>query len=257
MFKAKKVIAVLPAYNAAKTLTQTVRDIPQGYIDEIILVDDASSDETVKIAEEMGIKVFVHSRNLGYGGNQKTCYQEALQSGADIVVMLHPDHQYDPQAIPQLIEPLLKEETDAVFGSRMMNRANALSGGMPYWKYLANIFLTKVENFILGLKLTEYHSGFRAYSRKVLAALPLSQNSDDFVFDSEIIVQMKVFNFSIKEIPIQTSYFKEASQISFWPSLKYGLSIMNLMFHFLLFKLKLMKFRKFNAEAVKDLDVVA
>jgi len=233
----KKVIAVLPAFNAAKTLTRTVADIPKDYVDEIILVDDASQDETVSVAKSLGLKVFVHEKNLGYGGNQKTCYQEALKAGADIAVMVHPDHQYDPGAIPQLIEPLLKNQADAVFGSRMMDKGGALAGNMPYWKYLANIFLTKLENLVLGLSLTEYHSGFRAYSRKVLATLPLEQNSNDFVFDTQIIVQLKVNNFTIKEVPIKTKYFPEASMIGLIKSLKYGLMILEVLGHYLWFKL--------------------
>lgn len=237
MINAKKVIAILPAYNAAKTLARTVADIPPDWVNEIILVDDASSDETVQVAKNLGLKVFVHQKNLGYGGNQKTCYAEALQAGADIVVMVHPDHQYDPGAIPQLIEPLLKGEAEAVFGSRMMTKGGALSGNMPTWKYLANIFLTNIENLVLGLKLTEYHSGFRAYSRKVLATLPLEKNSNDFVFDTQIIVQLKVNNFTIKEIPIKTKYFPEASMIGLIKSLKYGLMILEVLAHYLLFKL--------------------
>ncbi|MBU2219910.1 glycosyltransferase family 2 protein, partial [Patescibacteria group bacterium] len=213
--KGKKVIAVLPAYNAAKTLEKTINDIPRQWVDEIILVDDASQDNTMAIARSLGLKTFVHSKNRGYGGNQKTCYREALSAGADIVVMVHPDHQYDPRLVPELIKPLLAGETDAVFGSRMMISKNALAGGMPYWKFLANIFLTFIENMVLGLRLTEYHSGFRAYNRKVLETLALEENSDDFVFDTEIIAQMKVAGLKILETPIVTRYFPEASQIGF------------------------------------------
>ena len=237
MINNKKIVAVLPAYNAEKTLPQTVRDIPKNYVDEIILVDDASSDRTIEIAQALGLKVFVHYKNLGYGANQKTCYKEALKLGADIAVMVHPDHQYDPKVIPQLIEPLLKKESDAVFGSRMMEKGGAKKGGMPKWKFCANIFLTKLENLVLGLNLTEYHSGFRAYARKVLETLPLEKNSNDFVFDTEIIIQMKVHNFKIKEIPIKTRYFPEASMVGFKKSLKYGFSILAALFYYLLFKL--------------------
>ena len=232
----KKIIAVLPAYNAAKTLERTVADISETWVDEIILVDDASQDNTVEVAEKLRLKVFVHAKNLGYGANQKTCYSEALKAGADIAVMVHPDHQYDPSAIPQLIQPLLNGQADAVFGSRMMTAGGALAGGMPYWKYLANIFLTKIENLVLGLKLTEYHSGFRAYSRKVLQTLPLEKNSNDFVFDTQIIVQLKVNGFKIKEVPIKTKYFPEASMIGLIKSLKYGLTILGVLGHYLLFK---------------------
>lgn len=237
MTQTKKVIAVLPAYNAAKTLERTVADISRDWVNDIILVDDASNDETVKVAKNLGLQVFVHPKNLGYGANQKTCYAQALQAGADIAVMVHPDHQYDSCAIPQLIEPLLKGETDAVFGSRMMTKGSALAGGMPYWKYLANIFLTSIENLVLGLKLTEYHSGFRAYSRKVLETLPLDKNSNDFVFDTQIIIQLKVNGFNIKEVPIKTKYFPEASMIGLVKSLKYGLTILGVLGHYLLFKL--------------------
>lgn len=249
--KNKKIIAILPAYNAAKTLERTVNDIPKDYIDEIILVDDASQDGTIEVAQSLGLKVFVHPKNLGYGANQKTCYQKALQAGADIVVMVHPDHQYDPKVIPQLIEPLLKEEGDAVFGSRLMEEEGAIIGGMPRWKYCANIFLTKIENFVLGLNLTEYHSGFRAYTKKVLENLPLERNSNDFVFDTEIIVQMKVNGFKIKEIPIKTRYFPEASMVGLRKSIKYGLSILLVLFQYLIFRLGLMsdyKYRQYESK---------
>ncbi len=245
MIKNKKIIAVLPAYNAAKTLERTVNDIPKDYVDEVILVDDASRDNTVEVAHQLGLKTIVHPKNLGYGGNQKTCYREALKLGADIVVMVHPDHQYDPRAIPRLIERLLNEESDTVFGSRMMEKGSALKGGMPRWKFLANILLTKTENLILGLNLTEYHSGFRAYSRKVLETLPFEKNSNDFVFDTQIIVQLKVNNFDIKEIPIKTRYFPEASMVGLKKSLKYGLSIILVLSHYLLFRLSLVSGQKY------------
>ncbi len=251
MISNKKIIAVLPAYNAEKTLRQTVKDIPKDYIDEIILVDDASLDRTVEIAQALGLKVFAHLKNLGYGGNQKTCYKEALKAGADIVVMVHPDHQYDPEVIPQLIEPLLNEKSDAVFGSRLMERSGAIRGGMPKWKFCANIFLTKIANLVLGLKLSEYHSGFRAYTKKVLEILPLEKNSNDFVFDTQIIVQMKVHNFKIKEFPIKTRYFPEASMVGLRKSIKYGLSILLVLFQYLIFKLGLMsdyKYRQYESK---------
>lgn len=235
----KKIIAVLPAYNAAKTLKLTLDDIPANTIDDIILVDDASQDETVSIAKILGLKVFVHPINRGYGGNQKTCYQEALALGADIVIMIHPDHQYNPKLVPQMLKPLINDECDAVFGSRMLNKQEALNGGMPKWKFLANIFLTKIENFMLGINLSEYHSGFRAYSRRALTSLPLEKNSDDFVFDTEIIVQLVANDFEIKEIPINTSYFKDASSISLKRSIKYGLDILKTLAKYKLEKLHL------------------
>ncbi len=244
-----KVIAVLPAYNAAKTLKQTLDDIDRKFVDDIILVDDASTDNTVEVAKKLGIKTFVHQKNLGYGGNQKTCYKEALKLGADIVVMVHPDHQYNPKLIPQLIEPLLKEEADTVFGSRMAVKGGARKGGMPLWKYIPNIFLTLFENFFLGLTLTEYHTGFRAYSKEVLETLPLERLSDDFVFDTQIIIQMIVHNFnSIKEIPIETRYFPEASQIGLKRSTEYGLGIVWNITKYLLTKWRIKKF----PEYIKD-----
>ncbi|MFH0804145.1 MAG: glycosyltransferase family 2 protein [Candidatus Zambryskibacteria bacterium] len=247
MINNKKIIIVLPAYNAAKTLKVTLDAIPKGIVDDIILVDDASSDNTVEVAKKLSLKVFVHSKNLGYGGNQKTCYREALKLGADIVVMVHPDFQYDPVFIPEMIMPIANNECDAVFGSRMKIRGNALVGGMPRWKFLANIFLTKIENFVLNNNLTEYHSGFRAYNRRVMM-LPLGLNSDDFVFDTEIIVQMKIAGLKIKEIPISTKYFKEASQINFKRSVQYGLSILNVMKKYLLFKYKIINYEQFQIQ---------
>lgn len=241
----KKIVAILPAYNAEKTLQRTFDDIPKDWVDDIVLVDDASSDNTANVARDLGIKTFVHKKNLGYGGNQKTCYTKALEAGADIVVMVHPDHQYDPKAIPELIKPILDGKADAVFGSRMMMTGGALKGGMPRWKYIANIILTKIENTVLGLHLTEYHSGFRAYSRKVLETVPFMQNSNDFVFDTEIIVQLKIARFRISEIPIQTYYFPEASMIGFKKSLKYGFAILGVMGKYILYLFGLRKFSQF------------
>lgn len=243
--RSKKVIVVMPAYNAAKTLERTLEDIPRDYIDIIILTDDASQDDTVGIAKRLGLKVFVHDVNKGYGANQKTCYREALKLGADIMVMVHPDHQYDPSVIPQLIEPLLKEECDAVFGSRMLG-GRPLEGGMPKWKYLANIFLTALENATFYMYLTEYHSGLRAYSRRYLETVKFELNSDDFVFDSEIIAQGVFHDMRIREIPIQTRYFADASQIGIWRSVVYGLSIMKTLVKFKLHKKGFKTFRMFS-----------
>lgn len=222
-----KVTVVMPAYNAARTLEACVADIPRDVVDEIILVDDASTDETVSLAQKLGLEVVVHPENRGYGGNQKTCYRHALARGADIVVMVHPDHQYDPKVIPQLVAPLQEARCDAVFGSRILG-GKAREGGMPWWKYLGNLLLTRIENFFFGLSLTEYHSGLRAYSRRYLEAVPLEKNSDGWVFDSEIIAQGALAGMRIEEIPIATRYFPEASQIGFWPSVGYGLSILTL-----------------------------
>lgn len=245
MKRAKKVIVVMPAYNAEKTLERTLKDIPNDCVDEIILTDDCSQDGTVELAKKLGLQVFVHQKNMGYGANQKTCYDEAFKLGGDIIVMVHPDHQYDPKVIPQLIKPLLNEECDAVFGSRMLG-GRPLEGGMPKWKYLANIFLTALENAVFYMYLTEYHSGFRAYSRKYLETVKYKLNSDDFVFDSEIIAQGVVHNIRIKEIPIQTRYFKDASQIGFWRSVVYGLSILEMLVKFKLHKKGIKKFRMFS-----------
>ena len=218
----------MPAYNAEKTLERTLADIPPGVADDLILVDDASTDGTVALARRLGLHVLVHQRNRGYGGNQKTCYESALSRGADIVVMVHPDHQYDPKVIPALVEPLLKRECDAVFGSRMLG-GRPIQGGMPRWKYLGNILLTAIENATFMIYLTEYHSGFRAYTRKYLESVDLGADSDNFVFDTEIIAQGMAKGLTFREIPIATRYFDEASQIRFWPSVSYGLSILKTM----------------------------
>lgn len=235
----------MPAYNAAKTLEQTLEDIPRDSIDDIILTDDASRDNTVELAKKLGLKVFVHQENRGYGANQKTCYKQAMELGADIMIMVHPDHQYDPTVIPQLIEPLINEECDAVFGSRMLG-GRPLEGGMPKWKYLANIFLTAFENATFYMYLTEYHSGLRAYSRKYLETVKFELNSDDFVFDSEIIAQGVIHDMRIREIPIQTRYFAEASQIGFVRSVVYGLSILKTLIKFKLHKKGIKRFKMFT-----------
>jgi len=231
----KKVVVVMPAYNAEKTLERTLDDIPRDSVDEIVLVDDHSRDRTVEVARGLGLRVLVHEKNRGYGGNQKTCYREALGLGGDIMVMVHPDHQYDPTVIPQLITPLLRNECDAVFGSRMLG-GRPLEGGMPKWKYLGNIFLTALENAAFYMYLTEYHSGLRAYSRRYLETVKFELNSDDFVFDSEIIAQGVIHGMRIREIPITTRYFQEASKIGFLRSVVYGLSILRTLVKFKLHK---------------------
>ncbi len=235
----KKIIAVLPAYNAGQTLKKTIADIPEGWVDNIILVDDASQDNTVKVAKNLGLKVFTHPTNLGYGGNQKTCYNEALKQKPNIIIMIHPDHQYDPRLVPDLLLPLLRGDADVVLGSRMMRPGQAREGRMPLWKYLANIILTKIENLILGLRLTEYHSGFRAYTSEALSRINYNANSNDFVFDTEIIIQFKIKNLKIQEVPISTRYFPEASMINFKRSVVYGFSILFNLIKYLAFRLKL------------------
>lgn len=243
--KHMKVIAVLPAYNAEKTLRRTIDDIPKNYVDKIILVDDKSRDRTVKMAESLGVDVVKHDKNMGYGANQKTCYKKALEEGADIVVMVHPDYQYDPTVIPKLIEPIQKGEADAVFGSRMM-KGGALEGGMPLWKHSANILLTAFENVVLGTYLTEYHSGFRAYSANFLKTVNFELNSNKFIFDTEIIVQGLIHHFKIEEIPIQTRYFDEASRIGFLAGVRYGVLIMLTMLKYLLHIKGIIKFKQFK-----------
>jgi glycosyltransferase involved in cell wall biosynthesis len=248
MKRAKKVIVVMPAFNAEKTLERTLDDIPRDWVDEIILVDDVSRDGTVALARKLGLTVFVHEKNRGYGANQKTCYAEALKRGGDIMVMVHPDHQYDPTVLPGLVQPILDGACDAVFGSRMLG-GRPLEGGMPKWKYLANIFLTAVENATFYMYLTEYHSGLRAYSRRYLEAVNFEADSDDFVFDSEIIAQGVLGGMRIREIPIETRYFPEASQIGLVRSIVYGLSILKTLVKFKLHKKGWARFAMFSAPA--------
>jgi len=213
----------MPAYNAAKTLEKTYQDIPQGLAQEIILVDDGSRDETVKLAKRLGLKVFVHPANLGYGGNQKTCYWEALKGKPDIVVMIHPDYQYDATLTGELIKPIIDNRFEIMLGSRVRSRHEVLAGGMPLYKYLANRFLTILENLVLGLNLSEYHTGFRAFTSKVLRTLPFQRFSNDFVFDQEILISAVAAGFKIGEIPVPVRYFPEASSINFLRSVRYGL----------------------------------
>lgn len=229
-YHGKKITVVMPAYNAARTLAACYAALPKEWVDEVILVDDASTDGTVVLARSLPLHVAVHEKNRGYGGNQKTCYRTALARGADVVVMVHPDHQYDPGFIPEMVRGIVDGGYAAVFGSRMMIRENALRGGMPRWKFFFNIVLTKIANFALRVRLSELHSGFRAYDCLVLAQLDYDKNSDDFVFDTEIIIQLVARGAAIKEIPISTRYFKEASQIGLWHSIRYGLGILHRLF---------------------------
>jgi glycosyltransferase involved in cell wall biosynthesis len=240
----RKVIVVMPAYNAAKTLKITYNDLPRGDIGEIILVDDASRDETVRVARELGLTVFVHSRNYGYGGNQKTCYTEALRAGATIVVMIHPDYQYDPRLVPEMIKPIEDEEADVVFGSRMMG-VSAYRQGMPWWKYLANKFLTGVENRAFGLHLSEFHTGYRAYRREVLESIDFRANSDNFIFDQDIVVQVVEAGYRIKEIPVPVRYFPEASSAGLLASTRYGFSILWLVVRYRLHRAGIYRSRQF------------
>jgi glycosyltransferase involved in cell wall biosynthesis len=232
----KKIIVVLPAYNAEKTLEATYAEIPLGLVDEVLLVDDKSSDQTLEVANKLGIRAFEHHENLGYGGNQKTCYTEALKSGADIVVMLHPDYQYTPKLITAMASLIAEGLYDVVLGSRILG-IGALQGGMPLYKYVSNRFLTAVENLLLSHKLSEYHTGYRAFSRKVLETLPLAENSDDFVFDNEMLAQIVYFGFSIAEITCPTKYFEEASSINFKRSVIYGMGVLETALRFRLHRL--------------------
>lgn len=235
-----RIVVVMPAYNASRTLEKTYGDLPKDDIYEVILVDDVSSDSTVDIARYLGIKCLVHQQNRGYGGNQKTCYHEALADGADIVVMLHPDNQYDATRVPDLVALIRDGEADMVLGSRLMQgRAATLSGGMPLYKYVSNRFLTMIENLAFGTNLTEMHTGYRAYSRNLLETIPFHRNSDDFVFDSQVIAQAVAFGFRIAEVPVPTRYFPEASSVNFRRSLTYGLSTLGVAATYLLHKLGL------------------
>lgn len=232
----------MPAYNAARTLERTYSDIPHDLVDRIILVDDVSADETVEIAGRLGLDVVIHQQNKGYGGNQKTCYDHALRAGASVVVMLHPDYQYDATRIPALIEPILLGKADLVLGSRFLG--DPLAGGMPRWKYISNRFLTGLENLVFGLALSEYHSGFRAYSRQLLQTLPYHRNSDDFVFDQELMSQAVACGFTIGEIAVPTRYFDEASSVGFRRSVVYGLSTLRVIVRFVLHRFRIRRSRK-------------
>lgn len=245
MLQGKKIAVVLPAYNAAATLERTYREIPQDLVDEVLLVDDASEDGTVSVAERLGVPTFIHSTNRGYGGNQKTCYREALKLDAEVFIMLHPDYQYTPKLIPAMASMVVSQEYDLVLGSRILG-GQALKGGMPLYKYIANRGLTAIENMMTLAKLSEYHTGYRAFSRRILETLPLGENSDDFVFDNQIIVQAIYFGFRIGEISCPTHYFPEASMINFGRSVKYGLGVVGTAFQFRLQKWGLGRFAIFD-----------
>jgi glycosyltransferase involved in cell wall biosynthesis len=251
MLAGKRIVVVLPAYNAAKTLRQTFDQIPRDVVDEIILTDDASSDKTSQIAQELGIPTLCHERNRGYGGNQKTCYARALARGADIVVMLHPDYQYSPRLVTAMAAMIASDEFDSVLGSRILGRG-ALAGGMPLWKYVSNRVLTLVQNLLIGQKLSEYHTGYRAWSRAVLEKLPLVNCSEDFVFDNQMLVQAVYFGFRIGEISCPTKYFAEASSINFRRSVVYGLGVLKTSLQFRLQRMGLIRcaiFREDDSDA--------
>ena len=236
----------MPAYNAASTLEKTLRDIPPGSVDEVLLVDDCSRDDTVAIARRLGITVVEHQHNKGYGGNQKTCYRYALDSGADIIVMIHPDYQYDSRVIPYAVGFLELGICDVVMGSRIRTRRETLEGGMPIYKYLCNRLLTMFENVGLGQNLGDFHSGFRAYRREVLETVPFRNNSDDFVFDSQFLAQCVHFGFKLGDIPVPVRYFKEASSINFRRSLQYGMQTVATVVKLWLHRLHLGRFKIFR-----------
>jgi glycosyltransferase involved in cell wall biosynthesis len=241
-----KVIIVMPAYNAGTTLEKTVKDIPQGFADEIILVDDSSQDDTVRISKRLGLTVIIHDENLGYGANQKTCYDEALRHGAQIVIMIHPDYQYDSSLAPLFAEIIEKGVCDIILGSRVRTRKECLDSGMPFYKYVSNRVLTVIENLITGQNLSEWHTGYRAYSRKVLETIPYYKNSNDFVFDSQFLIQAAYGEFRIGDLPVPCRYMKEASSINLSRGIVYGLGTLKTLLQFILQKLHLMKFELFR-----------
>ena len=249
MINGKRIAVVMPAYNAEKTLEQTVRDLSD-LVDIKILVDDSSKDQTAALSRSLGVETFVHDANYGYGRNQQTCYREALAAGADIVVMVHPDYQYTPSLVPAMAGMVASGVYDMVLGSRILG-AGALKGGMPLYKYVANRFLTAIQNLFLGVKLSEYHTGFRAFSRELLETLPLLENSDDFVFDNQMIAQAVMFNFRIGEISCPTKYFKEASSINFKRSVEYGLGVLSTTASFVAHRWGIARIPRFNANGRK------
>ena len=245
MLNGQKIIVVMPAFNAARTLEKTVVEIPREIVDEILLVDDASNDETVELANKLDLTVFRHEKNYGYGRNQKTCYREALKHNADIIVMVHPDYQYSPHLIVPMAGMIAYGEYDVVLGSRILGKG-ALTGGMPVYKYVANRFLTLAQNILISQKLSEYHTGFRAFRREVIENLPLEENSDDFVFDNQMIAQTVYFGYRVGEISCPTRYFEEASSINFARSVRYGFGVLETSLRFRLHKMKLYKSRLFR-----------
>ncbi len=245
MVLGKKIAVVMPAYNAARTLEKTYRDMPLEVVDEVILVDDFSHDQTVELARSLGIKVFLHDGNYGYGRNQKTCYTEALKSEADIIIMLHPDYQYTPKLVLSLASMIACGEYDVVLASRIIG-GGALKGGMPFYKYISNRLLTAFQNLLMGSKLSEFHTGYRAFSRKVLENLPLLENSDDFVFDNQMLAQISYFGYRIGEVSCPTKYFPEASSINFIRSIRYGIGVINTSLKYRMQRMKLREFRIFS-----------
>ncbi len=250
MLQGKKIVVVMPAYNAEKTLEKTYSEIPHDIVDEVILIDDKSSDKTVEMAQKLGIDYYVHEKNKGYGANQKTCYLHALKKRADIIIMLHPDYQYPPKLIPAMAGLISSGMFDVVLGSRILG-GYALKGGMPFYKYVANRFLTSFENIMLGAKLSEYHTGYRAFKKDVLLSLPILENSDDFVFDNEILAQIIYFNYKVGEITAPASYHSDASSINLRRSIVYGVAVLGTVLKFILQKIGIRKFQIFNKNGKK------
>jgi glycosyltransferase involved in cell wall biosynthesis len=244
--RTETIVIVMPAYNAARTLEETFRAIPEGYYDEIVVVDDHSRDDTLERARQLHLKAIRHPHNVGYGGNQKTCYMEALRDGATIVVMLHPDGQYDPEVIPEMIRPIREGRADMVLGSRMMTPGGARAGGMPLWKRVANRFLTTIENLAMGRRFTECHTGYRAYSRRFLETVPFLRNSNGFVFDTEVIFQAVQFGLPVVEVPVASRYFENASSVGFRQGVVYGLGTLWTAARFLLHRAGLVSSSKFR-----------
>jgi len=241
-----KVVVVMPAFNAASTLRMTYAELPRHAMDLVIVVDDGSTDATAAIAKELGLELFVHNRNYGYGANQKTCYREALKAGADIIVMVHPDYQYDPTLLPDIIQPIREGKADVVLGSRLLD-AHPVKQGMPWWKYIANRVLTGLENAVFGLRLSEYHTGYRAFRREALESVNLDMNSDNFIFDQEIIAQLVNLGMRIAEVSVPTRYFPQASSASFAQSSVYGMSILWLLLRFELHRFRWFRQRQFES----------
>ena len=250
MLEGRKVVVVMPAYNAEKTLEKTYNEIPKDIVDEVLVIDDHSKDKTVEVAKRLGLETYVHEKNLGYGANQKTCYTKALNKNADIIIMLHPDYQYPPKLITAMAGLITSDMFDIVLGSRVLG-GWALKGSMPVYKYISNRILTLIENMLVGQKLSEYHTGYRAFKKEVLSRMPLLENSDDFVFDNEVLVQATFFGYRIGEITAPSSYFAEASTINFRRSVVYGFSVLWTAVKFVLQKLRIAKFRIFDANGRK------